>query len=41
VPGRCPEMRAYHFRVDSYAPSTVWATVRYEGTHTGPLGSGP
>jgi len=34
-------VRAYNFRVDPYAPATVWCTTRTAGTHTGAgLGSG-
>ena len=34
-------VRAYNFRVDPYAPATVWCTTRSAGTHTGAgLGSG-
>ena len=32
---------AYSFRVDPYAPATVWLTLRRRGTHTGAaFGSG-
>lgn len=35
------EVKAYNFRVDPYAPATVWCTLRATGTHTGAgLGAG-
>lgn len=38
---RKTEVRTYNFRVDPYAPATVWFTRRATGTHTGAgLGGG-